>query len=251
MKIFEFSVFGFTIAPTWYWLMYVLAFVYGYYALKKSKKLSEIELESLFFYIFLWVVLGGRIWYILFYNLWSYISTPLDIFKVWEWGMSFHGWLLWVLLAMLVFSQKYSFSFLRLADLLVKIVPVGLFFGRIGNYLNKELLGFSYSWPLAVQTSTGSYFPSPLVEAFLEWIIIFILLNYIHKASFPGKLWSLFLIYYWIFRTFVELFIRTPDEQIWYYFWFLTQWSLLSIPMICVWVFFYFFLQRKNASATK
>lgn len=121
-------------------------------------------------------------------------------------------------------------------------------FGRIGNYLNKELLWFAYTGPLAVVTPTGSYFPSPLLEAFLEGVVLWILLNKVYSSDFPGKLSALFLIYYGIFRCGVELFIRTPDTQIGYYFWFLTQGFLLSFPMIVLWGGLYYFLKRKYAS---
>lgn len=244
MKIFEISLFWLHIAPTYYGLMYALWFMYGLWAIKKTRQYTSSQIDSLFLYIFIGVVLGGRLWYIFFYNFSTFISEPLSLFKVWEWWMSFHGWFLGVCFAIYLFARKHKVSLWGLADHIAKIVPVGIFLWRIGNYLNKELLGFSYSWPFAVHTSTWSYFPSPLVEAFLEWICIFILLNCFHKAYFPGRLSALFLLYYWIFRTLVELFIRTPDSHIGYYFAFLTQWSLLSIPMIIVWGILYFYLQR-------
>jgi len=252
MKIFELNIFGFTLAPSYYGLMYILGFLYGIWAIKRTKKYTDSQRESLFIYIFAWVILWGRIWYILFYNLENYLATPLDILKVWEWWMSFHGWVIWVIIALYLFSKKVKLSFLEITDDIAAIIPVALFFWRIWNYLNKELLWFAYSWPLAVTTQTGSYFPSPLVEALLEWIVLFFILRYFYAhKSFHGQIWSLFLIFYGIFRTLVEIFIRTPDEQIWYYFWFLTQWSLLSIPMILLWVFFYVYLGKNPQYDTK
>lgn len=133
--------------------------------------------------------------------------------------MSFHGGFLGVALALFFYARKQKIDFWKLSDDIALIIPVGLFFGRIGNYLNKELLGFSYSGPFAVETQAGSFFPSPLLEAFLEGIMIFLILRSIAKKQiFSGQLASMFLILYGVFRTFIELFIRTPDVQIGYYF---------------------------------
>lgn len=247
MTIFEITVFWLKIAPTYYGLMYVIWFIYGVYALKKTQKYTEKEQENIFIYIFLGVLLWGRIWYILFYNLESYILQPLSILRVWEWGMSFHWGFIWVCIALYVFSKRNQRSFWSLADTIASIIPVGLFFGRIWNYINKELLWFEYSWPLAVHLWEVSYFPSPLVEALLEWLVIFIIFTYIlKKPSFLWQFASLFLILYGVFRTVVELFIRVPDAHIWYYFGFFTQWSLLSIPMIILWGGLYYYLKKQN-----
>ncbi len=249
MKIFELNLFGFTIAPTYYGLMYILWFLYGLWFLKKSWRYTDKQQENLFLYIFTWVLIGWRIWYILFYNLSSYIAHPLNIFKFWEGGMSFHWGFLWVVIALILFTRKYKTPFWKLADDIALIIPVGLFFGRIGNYLNKELLGFPYSWLLAVQTNDGSYFPSPLIEALLEWLIIFVILNIVvRQQKFSWQIAALFLVLYGIFRTFVELFIRLPDPQIWYYFWFFTQGSFLSMPMILVWIILYIYLKNNDTA---
>lgn len=246
MKIFEITLWGITLAPSYYGLMYILGFIYGLWALKKTWRYSERERENLFMFVFLWVLLWGRIGYTLFYDFADFSADPLSIFRVWQGGMSFHGGFLWVCLALIFFSKKYKLSLWQLADDIALIIPVGLFFGRIWNYINKELLGFPYEWMLAVQTLAGSFFPSPLVEAFLEWIVIFVVLQYIARnQQFSGQLASLFLILYGIFRTFVELFIRVPDAHIGYYFGFFTQGSFLSIPMIVVGGLMYYILSRK------
>ncbi len=240
MTIFEIDILWFTLAPSYYGLMYVLGFLYGVYYLKKFSLYTVKQQEDLFLYVFLWVVLWGRLWYVLFYNLSAYLSDPLSILRVWDGWMSFHGWFLWVVAALYIFSRRNKLEFWSLSDTIAMIIPIWLFFGRIGNYINKELLGFEYSWPLAVVTSLGSYFPSPLMEALLEWAVMFIIFHYIlKKPSFTGQFAALFLILYGTFRTFVEICIRTPDPQIGYYFWFLTQWSLLSIPMILAWALIY------------
>lgn len=252
MTIFEIQLFWITIAPSYYGLMYVLWFIAWYYYFLKKNIISKQELEDLFFYVFLWVVLGWRIWYILFYNLPYYIENPIHILKVWEWWMSFHGWFLWVVIATIIFSKLYKLSFWKIIDELAVIVTVWIWAWRIWNYLNKELLWFSpYNWILAVQKNWFSYFPSPLLESFLEWFLLLIILYFINKnKKFYGQTSAYFLIFYSIFRIFVESFFRTPDVQIWYIFWFLTMWIILSIPMFILWVILLFIL-RKNEINSK
>lgn len=249
MYIFEVNIFWITIAPSYYWLMYVLSFLVWLYILKRRKIISLDKLEDLFFYVFLGVFLWWRLWYILFYNPSFYISNPLDIFKVWEWWMSFHGWFLWVLIASYLFCRKNKLSYLTLMDELAIIFPIWLFFGRIGNYINKELLWYPYAWPLAVVTEKGSFFPSPLVEAFLEWIVLFVILYYLmKKRAFLWQISALFLIFYWIFRISVEVFFRTPDAQIGYIFSWVSLGTLLSLPMVFVWLYLYFYFKKHGFS---
>lgn len=247
MTIFEINILWFHIAPSYYWLMYAIWFIIWYYYLLKKNIVKKNELEDLFFYIFIWVVLWWRLWYILFYDLSYYINSPLNIIKVWEWWMSFHWWFLWVVFMTLYFAKKYKLNFWKIIDELAVIVTIGLFLWRIGNFLNKELLWYSwYNWPLKVMKLGISYFPSPLIEALLEWIILFLILYFINKnKSFYWKTSAYFLIFYSIFRIFVEVFFRTPDIQIWYIFWFLTMWVILSLPMLLLWIILLIIL-RKN-----
>ncbi len=250
MKIFDISLFWFSVAPSYYGLMYVLGFLYGYWALKKTWHYTRQQLENLFLYIFVWVILGGRLWYILFYNFSSYLTHPLDIFKIWEWGMSFHGGLLWVIVALVIFSVRYKITFLSLSDDIARVVPIGIFFGRMGNYLNKELLGFEYSWFLAVTTAQWSFFPSPLIEALLEWIVLYIILNaWFHPPRFTGQIASIFLILYGIFRLCIEITIRMPDAHLGYALVFLSRWAILSLIMIIFWVGIYLYLFYRNTYA--
>lgn len=247
MTIFELNILWFTIAPSYYGLMYIIGFIAGYYYMLKSNILTKNQLEDLFFVVFLWVILGWRIWYILFYDLSFYLENPIDIFKVWKWWMSFHGWFLWVILWVILFTKKNKLQFFKVIDELAVIVPIWIWAWRIGNYLNKELLWFrDYNWFLAVEKSWVSYFPSPLIESLLEWILLFIILYFINKNKrFLWQTSAYFLIFYGFFRIIVEVFFRTPDIQIWYIFWFLTMWIILSIPMIILWVILIFTL-RKN-----
>lgn len=251
MNIFELKILWLTLAPSYYGLMFVLAFVSWYFILWKQKKYSQVELESLFLYIFLWVLLWGRLGYIVFYNPELLLDFRSELPFWWalavhEWGMSFHWGLLWVILAMIFFSKKYHKSLLDTFDTISPLAALGIFFGRIGNYINQELLWFPYTWPLAVIIPEGSFFPSPLLEALTEWILLFLILLFVSKRQkFPGQIWSIFLIWYWIFRTLIEIFVRTPDIHIGYYFWFLTQGSLLSVPMIVAWISLYIYLSKK------
>lgn len=253
MKIFEINLYWINIAPTYYGLMYLLWFLAWYYIIKKrnkifinimDKSLTKILLDDLVFYIFLWVILWWRLGYILFYNFSFYINNWINIFKIWEWWMSFHGWVIWVIIAMIIFVRKYKLNFYNVSDQVTSVLPIWLWLWRIWNYLNKELLGFStYNWPLSVDWK----FPSPLVEFLLEWVVLFIILNYFYKKKkFNWQISSLFLILYWIFRMIVEIFFRQPDKQIWYIYWFITIWELLTIPMILFWILFYFYLNNKK-----
>ena len=248
MTIFDINIFWLHIAPSYYWLMYALWFALWYYIVKKRWIIKWDLLDDLLFYIFLWVIWGWRLWYVLFYNFNYYINNIIDILKVWEWWMSFHGWVIGVIIAMILFSRKNNISFYRVADEVTAILPIWIWLGRIWNYLNKELLWFSpYNWLLAIQKNNINYFPSPLLEALLEWLVLYIILYYYYKRKRSNwQLASLFLIIYWIFRLIVEIFFRTPDSHIWYILIYFTMWELLTIPMILFWLYFYFKLDNKK-----
>ena len=248
MKIFDITLFWIHIAPNYYGLMYALWFLIWYYIIKSRKIIPEKKLDDLLIYIVVWVVLGWRLWYILFYNFEKFLNNPIDIFKVWEWWMSFHWGIIWVAIAMLLFSKFHKINFYKLSDQIALVVPIWLWLWRIWNYLNWELLWYSwYNWFLNIDWK----FPSPLIEMFLEWIVIFVILNYLyikkgpHLASPIGRginnwqIASIFLILYWIFRIFVEAVFREPDAHIWYIWNYFTLWEIYSLPMIIIWVYFY------------
>lgn len=241
MYIFSINIFWIQVSPSYYWLMYALWFIIWYYIIKKRKFLSIKELDDLLLYIFLWVILGWRLWFVFFYNFSYFLENTLDVFKVWQGWMSFHGWVIWVVIAMGLFARNKKVSFLKLADQVTAILPIWLWLWRIWNYLNKELLWFHpYNWPLAVEINSISYFPSTLVEFLLEWIVLLIILNLVYaKRKFAWQVSALFLIFYAIFRIFVEIFFRMPDDHIWYIFWFLTMWEILSMPMLIIWIYYY------------
>ncbi len=246
MVLFSTEIFGFTVAPSFYGLMYGISFIIGYLLLRRSRVFSIQELDTLFMYIFFWVIVWGRIWYVLLYKPWYYFSHPLEIFQVWNGWMSFHWWVIGVTIAMILFAKKTWLNPYMVFDQVARVVPIWLCLGRIANYMNKELLGFVYNWPLAVVTNAGSFFPSPLLEAFLEWIVLFLILNTAYKR--PHAEWQiacLFLIWYGVFRIFVEVFFRMPDAHIGYILPYTSIGTLLSITMIFVWVYFYTRLGKK------
>ncbi len=247
MTIFDITLFGIHIAPSYYWLMYAIGFLVWYYYILKKNIISKDQLESLFLYVIFWVIIGGRLGYILFYDLSFYLNDISNIIKVWQWGMSFHGWALGLITWVLLFCKVHKVNFYKIIDEIVFILPVWIFLWRIWNYLNKELLWFPYEWFLAVEKNGWSYFPSPLLEAFLEWIILFVIFYFLYKKrTFYWQIWVAFLIGYGFFRTIVEFFFRLPDPQIWYIAWFFTMGSILSIPMIILWIILYFLLKQKN-----
>lgn len=149
---------------------------------------------------------------------------------------------------MILFAKKNNISFYKVADEVTAILPIWIWFGRIWNYLNKELLWFTpYNWFLAVQKNNVYYFPSPLLEALLEWLVLYFILFYFYKRERSDwQLASLFLIFYWIFRLIVEIFFRTPDSHIWYILTYFTIWEILTIPMIIIWLYFYIRLDNKK-----
>jgi phosphatidylglycerol:prolipoprotein diacylglycerol transferase len=227
--------------------MYAIWFLAWFYIIKSRKIIPENKLDDLLIYMVLWVVLGWRLWYILFYNFQKYIDNPLSILKVWEWWMSFHGWIIWVTIAMILFAKFHKVNFYKLADQISLVVPIWLWLGRIWNYLNWELLWYSwYTWFLNVNWK----FPSPLIEMFLEWVVIFIVLNLIYKKTInkltlaPWTIASIFLILYWVFRIFVEAVFREPDAHIWYIWNYFTLWEIYSLPMIIIWAYFYIKLKK-------
>ena len=246
MTIFEINILWIHIAPSYYGLMYAIAFLLWYLIIKNRKIIQWNDLEDLFLYIVLWVILWWRLGYVMFYNFSNYLSEPLSILKVWEWWMSFHGWVIWVILAMMIFSRKHKLNFYSIADQVTLILPIWLWLWRIWNYLNWELLGYSgYNWFLAVYNEWVWYFPSPLLEWLLEWLVLYIILLFFYKRKhFKWQIAALFLIFYSIFRIFVEFFFRTPDPQIWYILWYFTMWEILSLPMFVFWIYFYFKLKK-------
>ena len=223
----------------WYGIMYAISFIAAYFLLHKTSIGSNLNLppekkDSLLITIILSVLIGGRLGYILFYNLPFYIENPLKSFAVWEGGMSFHGGLLAVIISLIYFSKKNKLPFLKLTDTAVLIAPLGIFLGRIGNFINSELYGRITNSPLCLNFKTdpeNCRYPSQLFEAFFEGLLLFAVLNIFFKNSKPGIISSYFLILYGFFRFQIE-FLREPDTQIGLYLNSISQGQLLSLLMI-------------------
>ena len=228
----------------WYGVMYLLAFLSAYllarYRIKSEVLWNTKHVDDLIFYGALGAVLGGRLGYLMFYNWSVFISNPLTFFNFQNGGMSFHGGFLGVLLAMVIFNKKYQFTFFQTTDFIAPLIPLGLGFGRIGNYINGELWGrvTDSSWGILAPDQSGLWekrFPTQLYEAFLEGFVLFcILWLFSNKKPQVMATSSLFLIFYGIFRFIIE-FVRAPDSHIGYLaFDWLTMGQLLSIPMIFI-----------------
>jgi phosphatidylglycerol:prolipoprotein diacylglycerol transferase len=228
------------VAVRWYGMMYVLGFASSYllvlYQLKKKALgITKAQIDDIYFYLVLGLLVGGRLGYAVFYNLSFYLNNPLEIFVLWHGGMSFHGGVIGTFLFGYWAMKKKKMAFLRVSDLIVPTIPLGLFFGRIGNFINGELYGKLSTAPWAMVFPGGGphpRHPSQLYEASLEGIVLFaILWIYKGRKKRDGDVLALFLIVYAIFRIFVEFF-REPDPQIGYLFGFVSMGQLLSLAML-------------------
>jgi phosphatidylglycerol---prolipoprotein diacylglyceryl transferase len=222
----------------WYGLMYVLGFVLGWWLARKraAKAFSPVkpaQVDDLVFYSMLGVVVGGRLGYCLVYGWDNLISDPLYIFKITQGGMSFHGGLVGVLGALWIFARRNGRSVFEITDFFAPLVPQGLFFGRIGNFINSELWGKATDVPWSFNVNGIGRHPSQLYEAMLEGLALFVILwTFAAKPRPTMAVSGLFLLGYGLFRFFVEFF-RQPDENLGYLaFGWLTMGQVLSAPMI-------------------
>lgn len=242
----------------WYGLMYVIGFLALWFFTSRRAKQPNSgwtteQVADLVFYGALGVILGGRIGYMLFYNLSQYVAHPLDILKIWEGGMSFHGGLIGVLLAMLYFARKSGKTFFTVADFIAPWVPIGLGLGRIGNFINHELWGRTTDLPWGMVFRDAGPLPrhpSQLYQAALEGLALFaILWLFTRKPRPTASVSGLFLVAYGTFRVIAE-FVREPDAQLGYLaFGWLTMGQVLSVPMILFGVGLMVWAYRRNRSS--
>ena len=227
------------LAIHWYGLMYLLGFAFvwllGRYRAARHDW-QHGQLADLLFYGALGVILGGRLGYALFYDLAANLENPLNLLKIWQGGMSFHGGLIGVLIAFWYFGRKTGKSFFEISDFIAPMVPIGLMLGRIGNFINGELWGRVSDVPWAmVFPGAGPLprHPSQLYQAALEGLLLFIILwLYSAKPRPRAAVSGLFLLGYGVFRFIVE-FVRIPDPQYGYIaFGWLTMGQILCLPMI-------------------
>ena len=250
--------FGF-IVIRWYSLAYIFGILIGWWFGKKIinhiSKTSNIkfinsDFDDLITYLIISLIIGGRLGYVIFYNFNYYIAHPFDILKVWEGGMSFHGALLGIILGTHLFSIKKNISTFFLLDIIACVSPIGIFLGRIANFINGELIGkvTNVSWSVIFPAKDMlPRHPSQLYEALLEGIVLFIILNTIIfiKQYKIGICSSLFLILYGVFRIISELF-RQPDDQIGYLFNMFSMGTLLSFLMILAGLIILNFFRKEN-----
>ena len=246
----------------WYSLAYIVGIILGWVYAKKIIKRSELnnfnfkaikisEFDDLIIYLIIGIILGGRLGYVILYDFEYYGQNILEIFKIWNGGMSFHGGLLGVIFATLLFSKKTNNSFFKFSDVISCVAPIGIFLGRLANFINGELYGKISSVPWAVifpQAGNAPRHPSQLYEALLEGVLLFIIINFLafnKKLLFkPGYISGYFLIFYSILRIISEYF-REPDKHLGYFFNYFSLGVLLSLLTVlfgCLIIF----LSKKN-----
>jgi phosphatidylglycerol:prolipoprotein diacylglycerol transferase len=247
----------------WYSIAYILGITLGWvYAVKiiklttqnkyNFKQILISQFDDLLIYLVIGIVVGGRLGYVFFYNIQFYSENLIEIFKIWQGGMSFHGGLLGVIVAVAIFAKKEKISFFQLSDIVSCVAPIGIFFGRVANFINAELYGKVSTLPWSVIFPNGgnvSRHPSQIYEAILEGIILFLLINYFSikkKLLFKsGYTSSLFLISYSVFRIISEIF-REPDKQIGFIFNYFSLGSLLSVITIALGILIMMYLKKNE-----
>jgi phosphatidylglycerol:prolipoprotein diacylglycerol transferase len=239
-------------AIRWYALAYIFGLLFGWWYLRllvgtprlwgenTESPLQPVQIDDLFVWAALGVILGGRIGYVLFYNLPVFLANPAEILMVWHGGMSFHGGFLGVILAVLVFGARHKVSGYTMLDLAAAGVPLGLFLGRCANFINGELYGRVTDVAWGVVFPDGGPLPrhpSQIYEGLLEGLLLFgLILFLIHRRQAlarPGLIAGVFTAGYGLARIFVEFF-RMPDSQLGYFFGWVTMGMILSLPMIAV-----------------
>jgi len=237
----------FSLEIRWYSLAYIMGILIGWYLAKKffiNKKFLS-KFDDYITYTIIGLILGGRFGYILFYNFDYYLNYPINIFKLWEGGMSFHGAVLGIIIASIIFAKKNDDDVFEYLDPVALVSPIGILFGRIANFINSELYGSITNVPWAVKfikIDNLPRHPSQLYEALLEGLVLFLILIYFQKkfSNKPGLISGLFLIFYSIFRFFVE-FYRVPDEQLGLIFLNLSMGQVISLIFILTGsILFYF-----------
>ena len=235
----------------WYSLAYIfgilLGWWYGKSIIKKqisdtSQKKYLVNFDDLVGYIIIGVIVGGRLGYVFFYNPSFYLENTLEIFKLWKGGMSFHGGLIGVMISIYIFSKFKDLNFRIYFDTVSCVAPLGIFLGRVANFINGELYGIKTdkTWGVIFpKVDNSPRHPSQIYEALLEGVILFFILKFLIGKKFlnHGAVSLIFLVMYGVFRIISEQF-RQPDEHIGYIFGYLSVGSFLSIIMIILGIFF-------------
>ena len=237
----------------WYSLAYILGIVIGWSLCKKIFiKNSDIneKFDDYITYLIIGIIVGGRLGYVIFYNFSYYLDNALDILKIWQGGMSFHGGLLGVIISSFLFARKNNQNPFSYLDQVSLVAPIGIFFGRLANFINSELYGRTTDLPWSVifiKVDNLSRHPSQLYEAILEGVILFLVLMFFIKKDYlrkPGLISASFLIFYSLFRFFIEFF-RVPDEQLGYLVLNLTMGQIISLLFVTIGTIL-FYLKNEN-----
>ncbi|PXZ03796.1 prolipoprotein diacylglyceryl transferase [Gilliamella apicola] len=278
----NFDPIAFSIGPVslhWYGAMYLFGVLGALYLAKRrankpNSNWTSQQVENLLFWGFLGLFIGARLGYILFYNFDAFIDDPAILFKVWEGGMSFHGGLIGAICVIAIFAKKTKKTFMQVGDFVAPLVPIGLMFGRFGNFINGELWGRVTNSSIGMLFPTSSHadfmfvqshpewfslysqlngilprHPSQLYEMVFEGIVLFIILNlFIRKPRPTGSVSGLFLVCYGIFRFIIEFF-RQPDEQLGLFLNFISMGQILCLPMIIGGVLMLLYAYRFNNKA--
>jgi len=241
----------------WYALSYIVGILLSWFLILKIIKIKKIDLNSkeisdLVSNCMIGIIIGGRLGYVFFYNPEYYSNNLLEIFKIWNGGMSFHGGFIGVIFAVIYSSKLFKIPILTFADLIAIVAPVGLFFGRLANFINGELFGRTTNHSFGIIFPNGGdvpRHPSQLYEAFFEGIVLFIILwvmMYIFDLlKKPGIISSLFILLYSIFRFFIEFF-REPDQHIGLLYFEFSMGQILSLPMILIGLYFSIIFYNKG-----
>ena len=242
----------FSIEIRWYSLAYIFGILIGWLYCKKilikDKNISKL-FDDLISYLIIGIILGGRLGYVIFYNLEYFSNNPIEILMIWQGGMSFHGGLLGVLASTIIYAKKHNVNKFIFLDLIAGSAPIGIFLGRIANFLNSELYGRETDilWSVIfTRIDNITRHPSQIYEALLEGVILFFILFFFIKKNYllkPGLISSLFLIFYSLFRFLVEFF-RVPDEQVGLIYLNLTIGQIISLIFLSFG--FYLFFIKKN-----
>lgn len=232
----------FSLEIRWYSLAYIVGILIGWILSKKiflTNQQVNVKFDDYITYLILGIIIGGRLGYVFIYNFDYYLVNLTDILKIWEGGMSFHGAVAGIIISSLIFGKINNDNSFYYMDVVALVAPIGIFFGRIANFLNSELYGTTTSVPWAVkfiQIDNLSRHPSQLYEAFFEGIVLFVILLYFYKKQYlkiPGKISGFFLFFYSIFRFILEFF-RAPDTLLGYLIFGFTMGQIISIIFIIV-----------------
>lgn len=231
------------LAIRWYSMAYLLGILAGWFLINRNIEryklgLKRQNVEDLIFYLTLGIILGGRLGYAVFYGGRLMWSEPWRILEIWKGGMSFHGGVAGVIIAVWLYARKINYKFLGLTDLVVLYAPIGIFLGRLANFANDELWGRVTDVPWAIKFPAGGYLPrhpSQLYEAFFEGLVMFAVLNWLWRYQWvrerSGLVSALFILFYGVFRISMEQF-REPDQHMGFFFGGITMGQILSLPLI-------------------